>query len=227
MVQVLDAVFGVNAFDGHHRRQHAGVGDLGGIASEQRLDVERPGRRDDEIDEIGGNVHARQLVHDLVDLDDDDPLAELGGLDDRRRILGAETGVEIALSIGGIGHDQRHAGRQIEEIAAVKFKIGVNGPEIQLAGAEQLGDAAGLRPGERKIEFLGDALFEHVEVFGQRQDRLHHVQIVHFGRIDGTQALGQKISLLLIVAFDVDAVERADNRFEQSHGILRPDDLAP
>ena len=102
----------------------------------------------------------------------------------------------------------------------------MNGPEIELAGAEQLGDAAGLRPGERKIEFLGDALFEHVEVFGQRQDRLHHVQTMHFGRIDGTQALGQKISLLLIVAFDVDAVKRADNRFEQSHGILRPDDLA-
>ena len=50
---------------------------------------------------------------------------------------------------------------------------------------------------------------------GQRQHRLHHVQIVHPRRVDLRQGGGEEIGLLLIVAFDRHAVARLDDRFEQ------------
>jgi hypothetical protein len=55
---------------------------------------------------------------------------------------------------------------------------------------------------------------EHGEMVGQRQDRLHHVQIVYARRIDIRQARGQKIGLLLIVALDRHAVAGLDDRLE-------------
>jgi len=56
---------------------------------------------------------------------------------------------------------------------------------------------------------------------GQRQDRLHHVQIVHARRIDLGQGGRKKIGLLLIVALDRHAVAGLDDRFEQPGRPLR------
>ncbi len=62
---------------------------------------------------------------------------------------------------------------------------------------------------------MGDAAFEHVEMFGQRERRLHHVQVVHLCGIDPASARGKKIRLLLVVAFEANAVAGLQHRFEQ------------
>jgi hypothetical protein len=49
---------------------------------------------------------------------------------------------------------------------------------------------------------------------------LHHVQIVDPRRIDIRQGGGEKIGLLLIVAFDRHAVAGLDDRFEQLDRVL-------
>ena len=80
---------------------------------------------------------------------------------------------------------------------------------------DQFGELAALRPRESKIQPARDATLEHGEMVGQRQHRLHHVQIVQPCRIGLRERGGQKIGLLLIVALDSDAVARFDDCFEQ------------
>ena len=82
-------------------------GDGGGIAREQRLDEERLVGLDDEVHPVAGDVDARHLVDDLVDLGDDDAVLEGGRLDDGRRVLGVRAGVEIAVAVGADRGDQR------------------------------------------------------------------------------------------------------------------------
>ena len=52
------------------------------IAGEQRLDVERLWRHDDEVDAVARNVHAGKLVDDFIHLRDDDSSLEGGRFDD-------------------------------------------------------------------------------------------------------------------------------------------------
>ena len=85
----------------------------------------------------------------------------------------------------------------------------------------EFGEPAALRSGVRKIQSVRDAAFEHGEMVRQRQDGLHHVQIVDPRRIDIRQGGGEKIGLLLIVALDRDAVAGLDDRFEQLGRPLR------
>jgi hypothetical protein len=68
---------------------------------------------------------------------------------------------------------------------------------------------------------MAPAAFEHREMLGQRQDGLHHMQIVDPRRIHIRQGGGEKIGLLLIVALDRYAVARLDDRFEQLGRPLR------
>ena len=63
-------------------------------------------------------------------------------------------------------------------------------------------------------------------MFGQRQHRLHHVQVVHPRRIDLRQGGGEEIRLLLIVAFDRHAVAWLDDRFEQPRRTVGGADLS-
>jgi hypothetical protein len=87
-------------------------------------------------------------------------------------------------------------------------------------GCNEFGKPAALRSGICKIQSLCDAAFEHGEMVGQRQDGLHHVQVVDSRWIDIRQGGGEKIGLLLIVAFDRYAVARLDDRFEQQRRLL-------
>ena len=96
----------------------------------------------------------------------------------------------------------------------------MNRTELNLALADEFGDARGLRSAEGEVEALGDALFEHVEMHRQRHAGLHHVQIVDLLRIDLQQAIGQVVGLLLVVALDVDAIEGADHRLQQRDGVF-------
>ena len=75
--------------------------------------------------------------------------------------------------------------------------------------------AAALRSREREVQPRRDAALEHVEVLGQREHRLDHVQVVHPRRVDRREGLGQEIGLLLVVALEADAVAGLDHRFQQ------------
>ena len=114
-------------------------------------------RRDDDVDPGRRDVHARQLVHDFVDLHDDHPVVEGRRLDDGRRVLGIRAGVEVALAVGLLGTDQRHVGHQVDEHPRVQLDIGVNGADFELAVFEELCQAHALRTGESEIELAGDA----------------------------------------------------------------------
>ena len=120
------------------------------VAGEQRLDVEGLVGHHDEIDPARRDVHARQLVDDLVDLDDDDAVAEGGRLDQRRGVFGAGAGVDVAVAIGLEAGDQRDVGDQVHQEARVEFDVGVDGADFQQAVLEQLADAQALRTGEGK-----------------------------------------------------------------------------
>jgi hypothetical protein len=100
--------------------------DAGRVAREQRLDVERLWRHAHEIYAVARNIHARQLVHNLIDLGDNDASLESGRFDDRRRVLRIRTHVQIALVVGAAGHAQRNVGRKIDEIAGEQLDVGVD-----------------------------------------------------------------------------------------------------
>jgi hypothetical protein len=96
----------VDRGDCHHRHQDVLVPDLGGVACEQRIDQVRLRAWYDEIDPVAGYVDPRQVVHDLVDLRDDDAAAECCSFGDRGRILGVRTGIEIAVAVGLVGDER-------------------------------------------------------------------------------------------------------------------------
>ena len=148
VVEPIDLVLGIDALDGHHRHQHLDLGDLGRIAGEQRLDVVR-GRADDhEIDPVARDIDPRQRLAQLVDLGNHDAALEGGRLDDHRRVLGIGAGIKVAGGIGGLGRHQADARRQIDEVAAEQFQIGVDRADRDAAGARQIGEPARLRPRE-------------------------------------------------------------------------------
>jgi hypothetical protein len=221
VVEPLHLVGLVDGGDRHHRHQHVLVPDLGWVAREQRIDPVRLRARYDEIDPVAGDVDPRQVVHDLVDLRDDDAAAECGSFGDRGRVLGVRTGVEIAVAIGLVGDDERDLRRQVHQRARVEFEIGVDRADLEGLRRNEFGEPTALRSGVRKIQSVRDAAFEHGEMVGQRQDRLHHVQIVNPRRIHLRQGGGKKIGLLLIVTLDRHAVSRLDDRFEQLGRPLR------
>ena len=102
MVERLHLVSLVNTANRHHRHQHMHRLDMARVAGEQRLDIERLVGDHDEIHPARRNVHAWQLVDDLVDLEDHDAITEGRGLDQRRgvrvwfgRFLVGEDGVEL------------------------------------------------------------------------------------------------------------------------------------
>ncbi|MNI44971.1 hypothetical protein D3C73_993710 [compost metagenome] len=90
-----------------------------------------------------------------------------------------------------------------------------------LAAEQQLGNSLGLGARVRKIQPFRDPAFEHIQVLGQHHARLNHVQVVQNLIVRGSQRHGQQISLLLIVAFQADAVAGPDHRLEQGGGIVR------
>jgi hypothetical protein len=78
-----------------------------------------------------------------------------------------------------------------------------------------------LRPRIGKIELLCDALLEEVDVLGQHDTGLHDVQVMQHFRIGFGQTASQKVRLLLVVAFETDAIPGSDHRLEQRSRIFR------
>ena len=144
VVEPLDAVLGIDALDGHHRRQDHGFRDLRRVAGEQRLDVERLGGLHDEVDMVARHVHPGQRVHDLVDLCHPDALLEGRRLDDHRGVLGVRPHVQVALAVGGAGQGEGDVRGQVHEVAGEQLDVGVDRAKLHLAGIERAGHRAAL-----------------------------------------------------------------------------------
>ncbi|MNQ17965.1 hypothetical protein D3C85_309960 [compost metagenome] len=124
------------------------------VTGEQRFDVERLVRHHDEIDPRRRDVDARQfadVVDQLVDLDDDDAVAERRRFDQCRRVFGARAGIDIA---GAVGHEpggEHDIGDQVHHQSGVEFDVGVDRADFQQAVFKQLADAQALGAGEGEI----------------------------------------------------------------------------
>ena len=111
--------------------------------------------------------------------------------------------------------------RQIDQHAGVKFEIGVDRADLEPAGLDQRRELAALRTREGEIEPARDAALEDGKMAGERQHRLHHMQIMQPRRGGLRERCSQEIGLLLVVTFDHDAVAGLDDRLEQFGGSLR------
>ena len=118
----------------------------------------------------------------------DDTVLERRRLDDRRRVFGVRAGVEVSVAIGADRGDQRDVRGKVDEVAGEQLEIGMNRAQLDLAAEQHARDARRLRTGIGVVQLLRDAAVEQVEMFGQHDAGLHHVQIVHLGKIDREQA---------------------------------------
>ena len=88
MIEPSDAIGSIKPLDGEDGGQNLRLGDRGGIAGEQRLNVEGLLRLNDEMDEVARNIDARHFIDDLGHLRDDEAALVARRLHHRRRILG-------------------------------------------------------------------------------------------------------------------------------------------
>lgn len=191
MVQRLHLVFFINATNGHHRHQHMHRLDMARVAGEQRLYVEGLVGDHHEIDPGGRDVHPWQVVHpvhQLVDLGNDDAVAEGGRLYQCRRVFGAGAGVQVTVAVGHEAGHQGNIGNQVDQQPRVKLDVGVDGADFEQAIFQQLADAQALRAGKGKVELAGDTAFEQVQVLGTANAGHDHVQVVQAPGVD----LGQR-----------------------------------
>ncbi|MNZ20387.1 hypothetical protein D3C78_374420 [compost metagenome] len=187
--------------------------DVARVAGEQRLDVEGLVGDNHEVDPGRGNVHPRQVahvVHQFVDLDDDDAIAEGGGLHQGRGVLGAGAGVDVAFAVGHEAGHQGDIGDEVHQEARVELDVGVDGADFQQAVFQQLADAQALRTGEGEVELAGDAPFEQVQVLGAADAGHDHVQVVQPAGVGLGQGAREEIRLLLVVAFEHHAIAGGD-----------------
>ncbi len=226
VVQARDAVFGVDALDGHHRHQDLDLRHVRRITREQRLDVEWRRTAHDVMHPVARYVDARQARDELVHLRDDDPVLERRRLDDDRRVFGIGTGVQVALRVSGIRGDQGHPRRQVDVVATEELEIRVDRADIDPARGDEPCEAHRLRSREGKIEPRGDALLEDIEMLRKRDNGLHEVQPMHGGWIERGQRRGEEVGLLLVVALEADAIAGCNDGAQQVAYRAGLDDLA-
>src|SRR5580658_3678963 len=164
MVQSLDPVFRVDALDRHHGCQDLYFGDASRVAGEQRLDVERLRRDNHEIHPIARYVHARQRLHYLVDLRNNDAPLESSRFDDRGGILCVRTHVKIARAVSAASDGQGNVGSEVDEVAGEKLAVGVDCAELDFSGLQDARYCMALRSREGKVELLGNAFLEQVDM---------------------------------------------------------------
>jgi hypothetical protein len=150
----------VDSADHQHADQDLQLVDLARVARKERLDREGLVGFDDDVDPRRRNVDARQLVHDLVDLDNDDSIVKRGRLDDHRRVLGIRARVNVALLVTLLGTHQHDIRRKIHEQPGVELDIGMNSSNGEFSILEQLRQPQALRAGEGEVHFTGNAELE-------------------------------------------------------------------
>ena len=102
----------------------------------------------------------------------------------------------------------------------------MDGADPERFRCDEFGELAALRSGKGEVQAVCDTALEHIKMFGQRDDRLHHVQIMDSCGIDLRQCRREKVRLLLIVAFDRHAVAGLDDRFQQLRRAFRWTELS-
>ena len=102
----------------------------------------------------------------------------------------------------------------------------MNGADFQQPIFQQLRNAQALGTGEGEIELTGDAFFKQVKVFAAPDAGHDHMQIVDFLRIDFRQHAGEKIGLLLVVAFQHHPVAGGEQVFQYADQLVSGDDFA-
>ena len=214
VVERLDFVFLVDAAERDHRHEDLHIGDRGRIPREERGEVHRIRRLDDQVHLVGRDVDARERVHDLVDLREHDAVGNCRRLDNRWRVLGIRREKQIPLPVGLHRGDERHARRQIHVIPGVKLVVGVDRPDRKFPLGQQLRDRLALRPGIAEVHLADQAFLKQLDVRRQREARHHEVDVaeVFFG--ERRQLVGQKIRLLLVVALEAENVAGLDDALE-------------
>jgi hypothetical protein len=96
LYQRRDLMFFIDTSDNHHGHEDVHFIDMARIASEKRFNVIRLIGLDNEIHPSAWNVYPWQLPGDLVDLNDDDPLAESRSLNDGGRVFGVRPGKDVS-----------------------------------------------------------------------------------------------------------------------------------
>ena len=82
----------------------------------------------------------------------------------------------------------------------------MDGPELDLAAEQHPRDARRLRARIGEVEPPRDALLEDVEMRGQHDARLHHVQVMDLRGVEVRERRGEDVGLLLIVALQAHPV---------------------
>ncbi len=150
----------------------------------------------------------------MVDLGDDDTVAERGRLHQRRGVFGAGPGVQVAFTVGHEACHQGHVGDQIDQQPRVQLDISVDRADFEQAVFKQLANAQALWPREGKIQLAGDAALEQVQVLCTADAGHDHVQVVQAPRVDLGQRTREEVGLLLVVAFQHHAVAGGQQQFQ-------------
>ncbi len=101
----------------------------------------------------------------------------------------------------------------------------MQGAQLNAPAAQHPRNTGTLGSRVRAIEAGRDATIEDIQVFGQYDSRLHHVQIVHLlARAAGERAR-KVVCLLLIVALDADSIARRQDCLEQRRNVCGGDHL--
>ena len=171
---------------------------------------------DDEMHAVAGDVDARHLVDDLVDLGDDDAVLEGGRLDDGRRVLGVRAGVEVAVAVGADRGDQRDVRREVDEVAGEQLEIGVDRAELDLA-AEQHAWRCAPTAGRNRHSRAASPRRARTgrDARAARRRTAPCAGRAPWRDRPPASARGQQIGLLLVVAFEADPIARPDDGLQQ------------
>ena len=183
-------------------------------------------RVDDEVDLVGRNVDARQLVDDLVHLGEHDAVGKGRRLDNRGRLLGIGGEEQVALAIGLRGGDQRDPRRQVDVVARVEFVVGVDGADRELLRLDQVGDGAALRAGVAEVDLLDHALLEELDMGRQRDAGHHEMDVAQVLLFQRGELVSEEVRLLLVVAFEAEDVARLDDAPEDLGHLVGAHELA-
>jgi hypothetical protein len=100
--------------------------------------------------------------------------------------------------------------REVDEVAGEQLNIGVDRAELDRSRIQSPRYCVALRSRVRIVELFCDPFLEQVDVLGQHDAGLHDVQVVQNFRISVGQTSRQKVRLLLVVAFEADAISGPD-----------------
>ncbi len=91
----------------------------------------------------------------------------------------------------------------------------MQGTQLNAPGTQHPRNAGTLWSRVGAVETRSYAAIEHIEVFGQHDTRLHHVQVVNLFSGATRERAREIVCLLLIVSLDADAITWHQDRLEQ------------